>query len=72
MEDVTNNTLPKNPHHNVYDQKHYATRVYFYFKDYENPKAAEEACYEYRNSIPKLNLREIYADYSNKGYYFFL
>jgi len=68
----TIDAIKNKPRHNVYDQKHYAMRVYFYFKDYESPKAAEDACYEYRNSIPGLSLREVYADYRNKGYYFFL
>ncbi len=68
----TSDTSIKNPHHNVYDEKHFATRVYFYFKDYENVKAAETACYEYRNSIPNSCTKEVYADYKNEGYYFFL
>lgn len=71
--EATENVMPKieNPHHNVYDGKHYATRVYFYIKDYESQKAAEEACYEYRNLITGIT-HEVYLDHKNKGYYFFM
>jgi len=72
MEVTENNSENKNPHYNVYDEKHYATRIYFYIKDYESQKAAEEACYEYRNSLPKSSLNEVYLDHKNKGYYFFM
>ena len=58
----------KSPFRYVYDQKHFATRVYFYFKDYENVQVAETACYEHRKSCTS----EVYADHSAKGYYFFL
>jgi hypothetical protein len=37
--ELANKTLIKNPHHNVYDEKHFAVRVYFYDKDYEDQKA---------------------------------
>ena len=62
----------QNPHRSVYDEKHYAVRIYFYFNDYQNEKAAETACYEYRNSDTKTSLAEVYRDRRENGYYFFL
>jgi hypothetical protein len=49
----------------VYDQKHYATKVYFYDKDFENSKEAEKACYAH-TSVTK----EVYRDHDKNGYYY--
>jgi hypothetical protein len=69
--DAKLDTSKENTHHSVWDEKHFATRVYFYFKDCENEKAAETACYEHKSTIPNAGT-EVYRDRGNKGYYFFL
>ncbi len=69
---IAQSKITGNPHYNVYDEKHCATKIYFYIKDYKSQKAAEEACYEYRNSLPGSTLKEICLDHTNKGFFFFM
>lgn len=70
MGSVTKDNKAKNeyPHHNVWDDKHRTTRVYFYIKEYKNEKAASQACHDHRKSVTQ----EVYRDWDKNGYYYFL